>query len=212
MGLMAANPCEAIERPKTVASQPRGLSADDIKRLLAVIPETQTDSRDRAIILTLTFTGRRRAEVMNLKAKDIVRDGSQVFYTYRGKGGKTGKRELPLPAYEAIVTALAAWDKDLATMRPDESLWPSAGSERGLTSGTFYGNLRRYLRKAGLPLAGVHIFRHSAAKLRRDAGESIEDVSRFLDHSSLAVTTTYLRRLEGQEDRAWSQVAAAIGV
>ena len=42
--------------------------------------------------------------------------------------------------------------------------------------------------------------------------ESIEDVSRFLDHSSLAVTSTYLRRLEGQEDRSWSQVAAAIGV
>src|SRR5437773_7022849 len=88
-------------------------------------------------------------------------------------------------------------------MRADESLWPSAGSARGLTSGTFYGNLRRYLRKAGLPLAGVHIFRHSAAKLRRDVGESIEDVSRFLDHSSLAVTTTYLRRLEGQEDQSW---------
>jgi len=57
----------------------------------------------------------------------------------------------------------------------------------------------------------VHIFRHSAAKLRRDAGESVEDVSRFLDHSSLAVTTTYLRRLEGQEDRSWGKVAEAIG-
>jgi integrase/recombinase XerC len=212
MGLMQANPCEAIERPKTVASPPRGLSADDIKRLLAVIPDTPTGLRDRAIILTLTFTGRRRAEVMNLKAKDVVRDGSQVFYTYRGKGGKTGKRELPMPAYEAIVSALAAWGKDLATMAPSESLWPSAGSARGITSGTFYGNLRRYLRKAGLPLAGVHIFRHSAAKLRRDVGESIEDVSRFLDHSSLAVTTTYLRRLEGQEDRSWRRVAEAIGV
>ena len=32
--------------------------------------------------------------------------------------------------------------------------------------------------------------RGGAAKLGRDAGESIEDVSRFLDHSSLAVTTT----------------------
>jgi len=85
-----------------------------------------------------------------------------------------------------------------------------ADSSRGITSGTFYGNLRRYMRKAGLPLSGAHIF--SAAKLRRDAGESIEDVSRFLDHSSLAVTSTYLRRLEGQEDRSWSQVAAAIGV
>jgi integrase len=82
----------------------------------------------------------------------------------------------------------------------------------GITSGTFYGNLRRYLKAAGLPQAGVHIFRHSAAKLRRDAGESIEDVSRFLDHSSLAVTTVYLRRLEGQEDTSWGKVAEAIGV
>jgi hypothetical protein len=46
----------------------------------------------------------------------------------------------------------------------------------------------------------------------RDAGESIEEVSRFLDHSSLAVTTTYLRRLEGQEDKGWGRVAEAIGV
>jgi integrase len=69
-----------------------------------------------------------------------------------------------------------------------------------------------YLKRAGLPPAGAHILRHSAAKLRRDAGENIEDVSRFLDHSSLAVTTTYLRRLEGQEDRGWGKVAEAIGV
>ena len=58
----------------------------------------------------------------------------------------------------------------------------------------------------------MHIFRHSAAKLRRDAGESVEDVSRFLDHSSLAVTTTYLRHLEGEEDRSWAKVAEAIGI
>jgi len=80
MGLLQSNPCEAIERPKTVPSPPRGMSADAIKQLLAVIPDTPTGLRDHAIILTLTFTGRRRAEVMNLKAKDIVRDGTQVFY------------------------------------------------------------------------------------------------------------------------------------
>ncbi len=57
-------------------------------------------------------------------------------------------------------------------MKPEESLWPSsADSGRGISSGTFYGNLRRYFKEAGLPLAGVHIFRHSAAKLRREAGE-----------------------------------------
>jgi integrase len=65
---------------------------------------------------------------------------------------------------------------------------------------------------AGIPPAGVHILRHTAAKLRRDAGETVEDVSRFLDHSSLPVTTVYLRRLEGEQDRSWDKVAQAIGV
>ena len=98
-------------------------------------------------------------------------------------------------------------------MKPDESLWPSsADSGRGITSGTFYGALRRYLKAAGLPPGGVHLFRHSAAKLRREAGQSIEEVSRFLDHSSLAVTSVYLRQLEGDRDTSWQWVADSIGV
>ena len=67
-------------------------------------------------------------------------------------------------------------------------------------------------RLAGLPPSGVHVLRHTAAKLRRDVGESVESVSQFLDHSSLAVTTTYLRRLEGQRDAAWQGVANILGV
>ncbi len=79
---------------------------------------------------------------------------------------------------------------DPATIGAEASLWPARrGDTRGITSGAFYGNLQRSFRLAGLPPVGAHIFRHSAAKLRRDAGESIEDGSRFLGHSSLAVTT-----------------------
>ena len=67
-------------------------------------------------------------------------------------------------------------------------------------------------KKAGITLSGVHIFRYTAPKLRRDVGETVEDVSRFLDHSSLAVTTVYLRRPEGEQDKSWAKVAKAIGV
>jgi site-specific recombinase XerD len=173
---------------------------------------TPVGLRDRAIILTLTFTGRRRAEVLGMKAGSIEIAGETVFYSYRGKGGKTGKRELPQPAFEAINAWLGCIGKEVNAMAADESLWPNTHNGRGITSGTFYTNLRRYLRKAGLPFGGVHVFLLSAAKLRRDAGETVEEVWRFLDHSSLAVTTTYLRRLEGQEDRSWEKVAAAIGI
>ena len=101
----------------------------------------------------------------------------------------------------------------MATLPPEASLWPSRLQDsKGITSGTFYGNLQRYFRKAGITPSGVHISRHTAAKLRRDAGETLEDVSRFLDHSRLAVTTTYLRRLEGESNRSWEKVAEAIGV
>ena len=163
--------------------------------------------------MTLILTGRRRTEVLSLKARDLSIDEEVVYYTYRGKGGKRGKREMPQPAFLAIKTALAAFDKDLATMNPEESLWPSsADSKRGVTGGTFYGNLRRYFKAAGLPPSGVHIFRHSAARLRREAGESIEQLSRFLDHSSLAVTTVYLCQLEGDRDTTWQQVARSLRI
>ncbi len=211
MGAVTANPCDALERPKPTPAPPRGLTGDDIRRLLAVVPKTPVGLRDRAIILTLILTGRRRSEVMGLCVGDLSVEGSTMFYVYRGKGGKQGRRELPRPAFEAISAWLANAGKHLETMSPGDSLWPGPNGA-GITSGTFYTNLRRYLRAAGLPLAGIHIFRHSAAKLRRDAGESVEDVSRFLDHSSLAVTSVYLRRLEGQEDRGWARVAEAIGV
>ena len=110
---------------------------------------------------------------------------------------------------------LAAFNKSPERMQPEESLCgprlPSATATASPVRPS-YGNLQRYFKAVGLPPAGVHVFRHSAAKLRRDVGESIENVCAFLDHSSLAVTTVYLRRLEGQEDRAWAKVAEAIGV
>ena len=97
-------------------------------------------------------------------------------------------------------------------MHPGESLWQAGAGPSGVSSATFYNRFRGYLRLAGLPPSGVHVLRHTAAKLRRDVGESVESVSQFLDHSSLAVTTTYLRRLEGQRDTAWHGVAHVVSV
>jgi site-specific recombinase XerD len=212
MGLVATNPCDLVERPRHSPSPARGYSADEVKRLLAVVPDTVGGRRDRAILLVFILTGRRRSEVMSMTAGDIEIEAGTVFYRYRGKGGKKGRRELPRPAWEAIRRTLLDYDRELETMAPEESLWQAAAGQKGLSGSTIYARFRRYLTAAGLRPTGLHILRHSAAKLRRDAGESVETVSAFLDHSSLAVTTTYLRRLEGVEDHSWERVAEAIGV
>jgi integrase/recombinase XerC len=212
MGIATANPCDALERPKTIPSLARGLTAEQIRQLLAVVPDTVAGRRDRALLLTFILTGRRRSEVIGLTAGDISLEGETAFYSYRCKGGKRGRRELPRPAYAALCATLADGRLDLASMEPTASLWQAGAGPRGVTSSTFYGRFRRYLRAAEIAPAGLHVLRHSAAKLRRDAGSTIEAVSSFLDHSSLQVTSIYLRRLEGEADATWPDVAFAIGV
>ena len=96
MSLVNANPCDQLERPRATVAPPRGLTAADIKKLLDVIPGSPVGLRDRAIILTLILTGRRRSEVMNLTAKDLTQEDEAIFYSYRGKGAKHGKRKLPV--------------------------------------------------------------------------------------------------------------------
>ena len=74
--------------------------------------------------------------------------------------------------------------------------------------------VKKYARRAGLDpnRLTVHTLRHTAAMLRKEAGEGLEDISAFLGHSSLAITQIYLHRLEGQPDHAWQRVADLLGL
>jgi len=147
-----------------------------------VIPDTPVGLRDRAIVLTLTLTGRRRAEVLNMTVSDLSAEDGKVWCRYRGKGGKTGKRELPQPAYGAIVAALAAFGHDMATLPPGAPLWPARGRNgAALTSGTFYANLQRYFHDAGVARCGrAHLppFGRRAAEGRRREHRGRESLPR----------------------------------
>src|SRR2546428_9060189 len=123
MNIATSNPCDALERPKTVTSPARGLTAEQIRQLLAVVPDTVAGRRDRALLLTFVLTGRRRSEVIGLSAGDISLEGETAFYAYRGKGGKRGRTELPRPAYEALCATQADAGLSLADMESLASLW-----------------------------------------------------------------------------------------
>ena len=155
MGLVAVNPCDRVQRTRQETPPARGLDQGEIRRLFAAIPDSPAGKRDRAIILTLLLTGRRRSEILNLTVGDLSRNGA-VYYSYKGKGGRHHRRELPEPCVAAVVEALAVRGKNLQEMLDEEPLFD-------VSSHGFYMNLRRYLRKAKLPQGGVHVLRHSAA-------------------------------------------------
>ena len=198
------NPAADTKRPRNRDASPRGLDAAELRRLLAVLPGTPAGLRDRAIILTVVLTGLRRTEVMSLRAGDLTRNGV-IYYRVRTKGGFERRRELPQPAFEAIARVWEAAGRAPDADGADDRLFPVSGS-------AFYANLRRYARWAGLTDVSPHALRHSAAKLRRDSGASIEEVSSFLGHRNLATTARYLVRLQGERDSGWPAVAVVLGV
>ena len=205
MRLIERNPADDVRRPRNDDPTPRGLNADELRRLLAQTPATPAGARDRALIVTAVLTGLRRSEVLGLHAGDLEHRGGAVYYRVRTKGGALRHRELPAPAVAAIRAALDAQGMPLATLPADAPLF-------AISSHGFYKNLKTYAERAGLKDVTPHVLRHSAAKLRRDTGASIEAVGSFLGHRSLHTTSRYLARLEGERDSGWHGVAAALGV
>ena len=142
MTIMSANPCDQLERPRTCqarhgGSQPTRSGAAGWSTENSCRPPRPRDPLDAGDDRAPASRGD-EPESGNILVED------RVYYTYRGKGGKTGKRELPPPAIQAIYVCLAAAsDRSLVTMAPDDSLWPDRRLGRGITSGTFYTNLRR---------------------------------------------------------------------
>ncbi len=114
MNVAASNPCDALERPRTVQSVARGLSADEVRRFLAVVPDTVAGRRDRALLLVFVLTGRRRTEVMSLRAGDVTIEDDSVVSAYRGKGSKLAITTVYLRRPEGV--ADRAWGQVAAAI------------------------------------------------------------------------------------------------
>jgi site-specific recombinase XerD len=204
IGVVTINPADGVKRPQLPAVTPKGLTTEQTRALLAAIPQSAAGRRDRAITLTAVLTGLRREELINLTASAIgLDDDGTPMYTARTKGGKLRYRELPAPAWDAITAYLNASGRPLESLEDEARIFP-------ITSQTLYDNLRRYGRAIGVDGLTVHTLRHTAAKLRRRSGASLEDVQSVLGHSNIATTARYLARLEGTKDTGWAAAAALL--
>jgi integrase/recombinase XerC len=209
MKAVDVNPADDVKRPKRKEPTPRGLTVDQLRTLFDAIPQTDAGLRDRAVILTVLYSGLRRSEVLGLTAGRLKREdtptGPRTFYTVRVKGGDERNREMPPPAVQAISSYWAqAHGLTLEQIDTDTRLFP-------ISSIGFYANLKRYALKAGLGAVKPHDLRHTAAKLRRLDGASLEDVQALLGHKSIATTAIYIGRLEGKIDDGWQGVARLLG-
>ena len=197
------------------------MSEDDLTRFFAAIPtDTLKGVRDRALFFLYFLTGRRRSELCFLRWRDIEAtiiiddDGSRHaghLYRYRGKGASREVRakELPEAGWQALISYLDRAGR-LHSMAPDDYLFVSVHPGQGRTSShpaplhkAYITRIfKHYCSLAGLdPRYSLHTLRHSSARLRWTLGSPLQDIQYALNHSSIATTDIYIRRLAGVSDK-----------
>src|SRR5438132_4074272 len=209
-GLRQDDPSDGIRPPRREPyARARGLNAEEVARLLAVIPaDSAAGLRLRALVLAYLLTGRRRSEVLNLRWRDLDLEGG--FYRYTGKGGKERQRALPPPVRQAI---LAYAEAGGLSRHPEEAVFPGRWRDQPVDGKYIGEQLRQAAELAGIQLERpLHTLRHSYARALRRVEAPLEAVQAALDHSNLATTSVYLRQLEGQADPWWPKLARELGL
>ena len=198
----------------------------------------EATQRDNIIIATGGGVVTREPNITNLKENGMVvwlTAGIDTLLQRIGDDknrpllkGKTRRDQCPQPVWIAIQDYLCAADK-LDTIQPENFIFTpltdratrlpnidpeSWNLDRPLSSREVGRLLKKYARRAGLDPTKirVHSLRHTAAMLRKQAGDDIDQISSFLGHSNLSTTQIYLHRLEGQTDSSWMRVAALLGL
>ena len=176
--LVAHSEVDRLERPKIPARIPVHLDLDQARRLR--VAADAMPSQDRAILLTLLYTGIRAGELVGLNLDDIGDAAIRV----RGKGNK--ERLIPLPA-----EAAAAIARHLHTRTPSARGALFTSAQGRISIRTVQRTCNMAARRAGLPGIHPHKLRHTYATLLHHAGADILEISKLLGHASIATTQIY---------------------
>ncbi len=207
--MLAANPCDHVERPTYRARQRVVWGIDELRRFLAAA------GRWRPLWLFLAGTGLRIGEARALTWADIDLDQSVVYVranvvrvagrdlpplldTPKGHRG----RELTLPG--VVIAALEAWREAV----PSEGwVWLAEGGRLASYS-TLYHAFVRDARRAQLR-GQPHLLRHFHASILFGA-IPLPEISRRLGHASPAITSSIYAHAIRPDERAAAVVEAAL--
>jgi site-specific recombinase XerD len=190
-GLVATSLADAVPSSAgwRLASLPKALLGSQVASLLKTCDRrTALGRRDYAMLVLLARLGLRAGEVAHLKLGDI--DWRAAELTIRGKGHRTDRLPLPIDAGEAITVWLI---RGRPQCRGSEVFVGIRAPHQALTSGGVSGVVRRACQRAGLPAAGAHRLRHSAATSMLAGGAGLDEIGQVLRHERRDTTAIYAK-------------------
>ena len=203
LGILTRNVCEAVSPPRKVHKEMKPLSPEQVRQLL----EVAKGHPQEALFILALATGMRRGELLGLKWQDIHFEQS-VLQVQRaltrmptGLGYKETEPKTRKSRRSIVLTAFAieALKKHQARQLKMKKVAGDAWEEHDYVFCTAAGKhlhpghdvleeLKKLLKKAGLPDVRFHDLRHSTATLLLSKGVHPKVVQEILGHSEISMT------------------------
>ncbi len=206
--VLEINAVLGVHRPKleTTEGATQSISDKQAKDLLdAPDPNTLKGKRDRAILATFLYHAFRRAELCQVRIKDLQeREGIKQFRIF-GKGSK----ERFVPAHQVALARISEYlsaaghghDKE-AFLFKSVSNNTAAKTNKGLSPNAVYELVIAYGLKVGIQTGhfSTHSLRATAATNALNNREDIRKVQLWLGHANVSTTAMYDKRENRPED------------
>ncbi len=191
--LLDESPAARLEVPKLPEEPPKGISLEDLKRMIAVA--RSSGARDYAIVLFLADTGCRVGGLCGLKPDELDLERRRAIVHEKGAGGNGKTRTVYFG--DRTSAALVEW---LGVRPRSKGKTVFVGRRGPLQTSGVYQLFKRLARTAGVTGRwNPHSLRHGWARGALQAGADLATVSQILGHSSVEVTARFYGRFSESE-------------
>lgn len=192
---------ESIDLPTLEDTEANFLTPEEQVTMLKACKSDQ----ERAIFLTLTRSGARVSELINLRTEDLF-EGSVIIR--RGKGGKSRIAFIAPDAADAI----QKYHSSLKAA-PEYLLCGRTGKQ--LSRQYVYQLIKRVAERSGITKEiSPHTMRHTCGTNLLMNGMSIQDVQKILGHKNIQTTLIYMHftndYLKGEYEKATSNMLMTV--
>lgn len=188
---------EKIQKQYTLKDEEL-LSEEDYRLLIQAV-EDNGDLRTKALFETMYFSGMRISEALQLRV-DHVESGKRIIEDIKGKGGKyrdiyvSDKLLKSLRDYLRVRKQPAR--PDLSPNSPEHTDLLFVGERGPLSRQTAHNTMKKYAKIADIEAtkAHVHNLRHLFGLRLASKGVPIQDIAKYMGHTSIEVTKIYLEK------------------
>ena len=180
--------------PKRNRRQPTFLTVEEAQSLIKVIPTL----RDRAIVVTILYTGMRVGELCNLNFEDLLLEDQEI--TVRDTKTYSDRKVI---ISKVCVTILTEY---LESIPEKEKAVFTSRNGRRISRNRVYTLVRKYGHLAGIQKnVTPHVLRHTLATNMIAHGASVIEVKDQLGHRNLETTLKYIHLQLDQRKKLYQE-------